>query len=49
VSIIKNKALVRQAYDFLNRKELDAFFELLAPDYIEHLSNVDMSLEQAKQ
>ena len=40
---------MRRAYELANRRELDAFFELLAPDYVEHLPTGDKSLEQVKQ
>jgi len=49
VSIEENKALVHRAYELANRREMEAFFELLAPDYVEHLSTGDKSLEQLKQ
>ena len=49
MSIEENKALVRRAYELANRRELDAFFELLAPEYVEHLPTGDKSLEQVKQ
>ena len=49
MTIEENKALVRRAYELANRRELDAFFELLAPEYVEHLPTGDISLEQLKQ
>ena len=49
MSIEENKALVHRAYELVNRRELDAFFELLAPEYVEHLPIGDKSLEQVKQ
>jgi len=39
---------VRRAYELVNRRELNAFFELLAPEYVEHLPTGDISLEQLK-
>ena len=45
----ENRALVRRAYELANRRELDAFFELLASGYVEHLPTGDKSLEQVKQ
>ena len=47
MSIKENKALVRRVYEFLNRGELAAYYELLAPEYVSHLTTGDMSLEQA--
>jgi steroid delta-isomerase-like uncharacterized protein len=38
MSIEENKALIRRAYDLMNCRELDAYFALLAPEYIEHVS-----------
>jgi predicted ester cyclase len=45
----ENKALVRRMYELLNRKELNKYFVLLAPGYIEHFAGRDMSLKQAKE
>jgi steroid delta-isomerase-like uncharacterized protein len=36
-------------YELINRRELAAYFKLLAPGYVEHLTTGDMSLEQIKQ
>ena len=49
MSIEENKALVRRAYELANRRELDAFFELLDPGYVKHLPTGDISREQVKQ
>lgn len=49
MSIEENKALIRHVYELCNRKELDAFFQLLDPAYIAHSPMGDSSLEQAKQ
>ena len=49
MSLEKNKALVHRVYELINRGELDAFYELCAPGYVEHLTDRDMSLEQSKQ
>jgi predicted ester cyclase len=49
MSIEENKALVQRVVGFWNRRELDAFFNVLAPDYIEHLPDGDVSLPQIKQ
>ena len=48
MSIKENKALVRRVIDFWNQKELEEFFKILAPEYIEHLPTGDVSLEQLK-
>jgi steroid delta-isomerase-like uncharacterized protein len=49
MSVKENKALVCRVIEHWNRREMDAFFELLAPEYIEHLPTGDISLEQLKQ
>ena len=49
MSIKENKALVRHVVDLWNRRDMDAFFELLAPEYVEHLPTGDISLEQLKK
>jgi C-1 hydroxylase len=49
MSIKENKALVRHVIELWNRRDTDAFFELLAPEYIEHLPTGDISLEQLKK
>jgi len=49
MSIKENKALVRHVVKLWNRRDMDAFFELLAPEYVEHLPTGDVSLEQLKQ
>jgi C-1 hydroxylase len=48
MSVKANKALVSQVIEIWNRRDLDAFFELLAPGYIEHLTTGDITLEQLK-
>ena len=48
MSIKETKALVRHVVDLWNRRDMDAFFELLAPEYVEHLPTGDISLEQLK-
>jgi predicted ester cyclase len=48
MTIKENKALVRRVIEHWNRRELDAYFELLAPEYVEHLPTGDISLEQLK-
>ena len=48
MSIKANKALVRRVIDFWNQRELEEFFNILAPEYIEHLPTGDVSLEQLK-
>jgi len=49
MSIEENKALVRHVVDLWNRREMDAFFDLLAPEYVEHLPDGDISFKQLKQ
>ena len=49
MSIKENKALVRHVIELWNRRDMDAFFEVLAPEYVEHLPTGDISLEQLKK
>ena len=49
VSVEENKALVRHWAELLNQMEWDAFFKILAPEYVEHYTDHDESLEEAKQ
>jgi len=49
MSIKENKALVRRVYELSTLKNLVAFFEFLAPAYVEHLPTGDISLKQLKQ
>jgi predicted SnoaL-like aldol condensation-catalyzing enzyme len=49
MSIKENKAIIRRTYELINQGELNAFFKLCSPDYIEHLTDRDMSLEQSKE
>jgi predicted ester cyclase len=48
MSIKENKALVRRVVELWNRRDMDAFFERCAPEYVEHLPTGDISLEQLK-
>ena len=48
MSIKENKALVHRVVELWNRRDMDAFFKLLAPEYVEHLPTGDISLEQLK-
>jgi steroid delta-isomerase-like uncharacterized protein len=49
MSIEENKALVRRVIELWNRRDLDAFFEVLAPEYVEHLPSGDVYLGQLKK
>jgi predicted ester cyclase len=49
MSVKENKALIRHAYELINRGGLNAYWERCTPDYIEHMTDRDMSLEQAKE
>jgi len=49
MSTKENKALIRHAYELMNRRELAAYYELLSPDYVEHHTFGDFSLEQTIQ
>ena len=49
MSIKENKALVRHVVDLWNKRDLDGFFKVLAPEYIEHLPTGDVSLAHLKK
>jgi ketosteroid isomerase-like protein len=49
MSIEETKALVRLAYEKMNSGDIDAFLNMCAPDYVEHLTDRDMDLEQSRQ
>jgi ketosteroid isomerase-like protein len=49
MGVKENKELIRRAYDKLNQGDMDAFFNLCTPDYVEHLTDRDMNLEQSRQ
>jgi predicted ester cyclase len=49
MSIKENKALVRRVVTLWNRKDMAGFFEILDPEYIEHLPTGDINLKQLKQ
>jgi predicted ester cyclase len=48
MSIEENKMLVRHVFDVFNQRDLEAFFKVLAPEYVEHLPTGDVSLEHLK-
>lgn len=45
----ENKAIIRRFFELMSQKELDAQFELLAPEYVGHYTDGDMTVEQSKQ
>jgi steroid delta-isomerase-like uncharacterized protein len=47
MSIKENKALIRRIYELANQKKVDAFFEFLAPEYVEHWTDRNLSREEA--
>lgn len=49
MSAEKNKALVRRAVEYWNQRDLDGYYSLLAPEYVEHLPDRDVPLEQLGQ
>ena len=49
MGIKENKAIILRFYDLYNRKEIDAAYELFAPDYIFHSPTGNMSREKVKQ
>ena len=49
MSLGDNKALVRQVIEYWNQRDLQAFFNVLAHEYVEHLPIGDVSLEHLKK
>ena len=49
MSTKENKDLVRHVIELWNRRDMDAFFALCSPEYVEHLPTGDINLEQLKQ
>jgi ketosteroid isomerase-like protein len=49
MGVTENKALIRRIYEKLNQGDTDAFFSSCAPDYVEHLTDRDMNLQQSKE
>lgn len=47
MSVEENKALIRRMYDLAARKE--PYYDLLAPDFVMHSTDGDMSLEDNKR
>jgi len=49
MSLEENKALVRRVYDLMNQREIDASYELFAPECVFHMPDGDKSMEQSKE
>lgn len=49
MGVKENKTLLHRVIDLWNSRDMDAFFNILAPEYVEHLPTGDISLEQLKQ
>jgi predicted ester cyclase len=49
MSVEENKDLIRRMYEFVNKREFNAYYELLAPDFVIHQTRRDISFEQNKQ
>jgi C-1 hydroxylase len=49
MTVEENKTFVRYIYDLLNRREMEAYFNLFAPGLIFHNYNGDFNREQTKQ
>jgi len=48
VSLEENKAIIRKANEALNKKDLTAIDELMAPDYVDHTNQI-RGREKVKQ
>lgn len=49
MSIEDNKALILRMYELLNRRELDAYIDRIAPDWVLHLTDCDISRDQERE
>jgi steroid delta-isomerase-like uncharacterized protein len=49
MSVKENKALVSHVIELWNRHDMDAFFDICAPEYVEHLPTGDINLNQLKK
>ena len=49
MSAEENKALVRRVVEYWNQRDLESYFSVLAPEYVEHLPDGDVRLEELKQ
>ena len=45
----ENKALVRRIYDLFNRREIEATYELYAPQCVLHMSHGDISVKECRE
>jgi ketosteroid isomerase-like protein len=48
MSTKENKALAKDIYELINQGNLEACYELCAPEYVEHMTDRDMNLEQSR-
>ena len=46
MSVEDNKALIYNVVEYWNQRDLDSYFSILAPEYVEHLPDVDVPLEE---
>ncbi len=46
MSVEENKAVIRRMYEIFNKRELDRYAEIWAPNYVEHYPGMDLSLDQ---
>lgn len=49
MSVEENKELVRRVYEMINKGNIDAYYDLCSPGYIEHMTDRDMNLAQLEQ
>ena len=46
MSAEKNKTLVRRVVEYWNQRDLEGYLSVLAPEYVEHLPDGDVPLEE---
>jgi steroid delta-isomerase-like uncharacterized protein len=49
MSAEENKVLIRRVVEYWNQRDLDGYFSILAPEYVEHLPDGDVPLEELKK
>lgn len=48
MGVEENKAIVLDAYELFNKRDIDGFLTFFAPEYVEHYTTRDASLEEVK-
>lgn len=49
MSVEDNKALIYRVVEYWNERDLDSYFSVLDPEYVEHLPDGDVPLEELRK